>query len=157
MNEVAPSAKGVTRQVRVAAVFLIAALIAGPGGTHLYWLLGGTWGLGGADSSTGIRLAAAMVVLLIVAAVLVVLARVGWLQQSLVSERVIRFLAWGLAAFYLVHGLLSFAEGWAGANVDEWWLYGPGGLVIGLLALILAGSGGGRPHLHRPHRMLPSH
>ncbi|HEX6664815.1 MAG TPA: hypothetical protein VF025_14175 [Gaiellaceae bacterium] len=125
--------------------------------THIYWLLGGAWGLGGTDSSTGIRLVAAMVVLLIVAAVLVVLARVGLWQQRFVSDRVIRFLAWGLAGFYLVHGLLSFAEGWAAGTVDEWWLYGPGGLVIGLLALAVAGSGGARPHLHRPHRTLPSH
>jgi len=29
-----------------------------------------------------------------------------------------------------------------GVRIDEWWLYGPGGLVIGLLALVVAGSGG---------------
>lgn len=156
MNEAALNAEGVTTRTRVAAVFLIAALIAGPGGTHLYWLLGGTWGLGGADSTTGIRLVAAVVVLLIVAAVLVVLARVGWWRQSLVSDRVIRFLAWGLAGFYLVHGLLSFAEASTGI-VDEWWLYGPGGLVIGLLALIVAGSGRARLRVHRPHGTVLPH
>lgn len=157
MDEAARDAEGAKRRIRVVAALLIAALIAGPGGTHLYWLLGGTWGLGGADSSAGIRLVAAMVFLLIIAAVLVVLARVGWWQQSLVSEPVIRFLAWALAGFYLVHGFLSFAEGWAGGTVDEWWLYGPGGLVIGLLAVVVAGSGGARPHVHGPHGMLPSH
>jgi hypothetical protein len=91
------------------------------------------------------------VVLLIVAAVLVVLARVGLWRQTLVSDRVIRILAWGMAGFFLVHGLLSFAEGWTKV-VDEWWLYGPGGLVIGLLALIVAGSGGAWPNWQRPHR-----
>ena len=161
MKRPAPKAEGATRRVRVAAALLISGLVAGPMGTHIYWMLGGTWGLGGSDSSTGIRVVAAIAVLLIVAAVLVVLARVGLWQQRFVSDRVIRFLAWALAGFFLVHGLLSFAEGGAGGIVDEWWLYGPGGLVIGLLALVVAGSGGARPHLHRPHlhrphRTLPS-
>lgn len=151
-----PKAEGPARRIREVAALLIVALAAGPAATHLYWMLGGTWGLGGSDSSTGTRVVAALVVLLIVAAVLVVLARVGSWQQRFVSDRVIRFLAWGLAAFFLSHGLMSFAEGWAGI-ASEWWLYGPGGLVIGLLALVVAGSGGARPHLHRPHRALTSH
>jgi hypothetical protein len=135
---------------------LIAGLVAGPVSAHLYWMLGGTWGLGGSNTSTGIRVVAAGVLLLIVAAVLVVLARVGLWQQTLVSDRVIRILAWALAGFFLVHGLASFAEGWAGI-LDEWWLYGPAGLVIGLLALVVAGSGGAWPEFHRPHRTQPSH
>jgi hypothetical protein len=77
-------------------------------------------------------------------------------QQTFVSDRVIRILAWALAGFFLVHALVSFAEGWAG-TLYEWWLYGPGGLVIGLLALIVAGSGGAWPRFHRPHRAYPSH
>jgi hypothetical protein len=151
-----PRVKGATRRIRVVAAFLIVALAAGPAGTHLYWMLGGTWGLGGSNTSTGIRVVAAGVLLLIVAAVLVVLARVGLWQQTLVSDRVIRILAWALAGFFLVHGLASFAEGWAGI-LDEWWLYGPAGLVIGLLALVVAGSGGAWPEFHRPHRTQPSH
>ena len=76
-----------TRRVRVAALLLIAALAAGPVSTHVYWLLGGTWGLytdGVRDevASTGTRVVAAVVVLLLVAAVLVVLARVGLWRQS---------------------------------------------------------------------------
>ena len=156
MKGAAPKAEGATRRTRVVAALLIVALAAGPAATHVYWMLGGTWGLGGSDSTTGIRIVAAVVLMLVVAAMLVVSARVGLWQQRFVSERVIRFLAWGLAGFFLVHGLLSFAEGSSG-TVDEWWLYGPGGLVIGLLALIVAGSGGARPHFHRPHLTLPSH
>ena len=136
-----PRAQHAARRIRVVAALLVAALAAGPAGTHVYWMLGGTWGLGGSDSSTGIRLVAALVVLLILAAVLVVLARVGLWEQKVVPERVIRILTWGLAGFFLVHGLLSFAEGWVGM-AGEWWVYGPGGLVIGLLALVVAGSGG---------------
>ncbi len=148
--------EGARRRIRVVAALLIVALAAGPAGTHLYWMLGGTWGLGGSDTSTGIRVVAAVVVLLIVSAVLVVLARVGLWQQTPVSDRVIRILAWGLAGFFLVHALVSFAEGLAG-TLYEWWLYGPGGLVIGLLALVVAGSGGAWPRFHRPHRTQSSH
>jgi hypothetical protein len=145
-----------SRRVRVAAFLLIAGLVAGPIGTHVYWMLGGTWGLGGrSTTSIGIQLVAAAVVVLLVGAVLVVLARVGLWRQTFVSERVIRFLAWGLAVFFLGHGLVSFPEGWAGI-ADEWWLYGPSGLVIGLLALVVAGSGRAW-RIHRPHRALPSH
>jgi len=136
--------------------------VAGPVGTHVYWMLGGTWGLhrsvGGKieqSTTTGIQVVAAVVVVLLVAAALVVLARVGLWQQSFVRDRVIRVLAWGLAGFFLGHGLLSFAQGWAGI-LEEWWLYGPGGLVIGLLALVVARSGGAW-RIHLPHRSPHSH
>ena len=50
----APKAEGAPRRIRVAAVLLIAGLAAGPVGTHVYWMLGGTWGLH-SSTSTGIR------------------------------------------------------------------------------------------------------
>jgi hypothetical protein len=151
-----PRAGGASR-IRVAAALLIVGLAAGPAASHLYWMLGGTWGLGleGTYSPTGVRVVAAIVVVLVAVAVLVVLARVGLWRPPFVSDRVIRVLAWALAGFFLVHALVSFAEGWAG-SLDEWWLYGPGGLVIGLLALVVATSGGAW-RIHRPHRTLPSH
>jgi Protein of unknown function (DUF3995) len=152
-----PRAEGATSRVRVAAVLLIAGLAA-PAGEHFYWLLGGTWGLhrsvGGRieeSTTTGIRVVAAVVVLLLLAAVLVVLARVRLWQQAFVPDRVIRVLAWALAGLFLVHALVSFAR-----NEYEWWLYGPGGLVIGLLALVVAGSDGAW-RIHPPHRAMPSH
>lgn len=147
------AAEGVRSRSRVFAALLIVALAAGAAATHVYWMLGGTWGLGGTDSSTGIRVVAAAVLVLLLLAELVVLARAGWWRQAFVSDRVIRILAWGLAGFFLLHGLLSFAQGWAGI-ADDWWLYGPGGLVIGLLALAVAGSGAAW-RLHRP-RWTPS-
>lgn len=152
----APRAEGATSRVRVAAALLIAGMVAGPAAEHLYWVFGGTWGLDGADATTGIRVVAAIVVVLILFAVLVVLARAGLWQQAFVPERAVRFLAWGMAAFFLGHGLLGFAQGWAGIT-DEWWLYGPGGLVIGSLMLVVASSGGAWPRPHRPHRTLPSY
>lgn len=138
-------------RVRSAALLLILALLAGPVGTHVYWLLGGTWGLH-SSTSMGIRVVAAVVIVLLIAAVLVVLARVGLWQQPLVSDRVIRFFAWALAAVFLCETLASFTWG----RAPEWWLYGPVSLVIGLLALVVAGSGGAWPRFHRPHRTLPS-
>ena len=41
-----PRAEGATRRVRVCALLLIAGLAAGPLATHVYWMLGGTWGWG---------------------------------------------------------------------------------------------------------------
>jgi hypothetical protein len=152
-----PRAGDPASRIRVVAALLIVGLAAGPAASHLYWMLGGTWGLGleGTYSPTGVRVVAAIVVVLVAVAVLVVLARVGLWRQAFVPERVIRVLAWALAGFFLVHALVSFAEGWAG-SLDEWWLYGPGGLVIGLLALVVA-NWGGASRIHRPHRTLPSH
>lgn len=149
-----PRADGATRRVRVAALLLLAGLAAGPIGTHVYWMLGGTWGLGseGSYSATGVRVVGAVVALLLVAAVLVVLARVGLWQQAIVSDRVIRFFAWALAAVFLLETLAAFTWG----KGSEWWLYGPVSLVLGLLALVVAGSGGAW-RIHRPHRTLPSH
>ena len=85
----------------------------GAGSTHLYWLLGGTWGLytdGVRDevATTGTRVVAAVVVVLLVAAVLVILARVGLWQQAFVSDRMIRFFAWALAAVFLAETLAAF-------------------------------------------------
>ena len=102
----APGMDVASRRVRVAALFLIVGLAAGPLATHVYWMLGGTWGLytfGVRDevATTGIRVVAAVVVVLLVAAVLVVLARVGLWQQAIVSDRAIRFFAWALAAVFL--------------------------------------------------------
>jgi len=147
-----PKARGATSRVRVAALLLIAGLAAGPASTHVYWLLGGTWGLytnGVHDevATTGTRIVAAVVIVLLVAAVLVILARVGWWQQGFVSERMIRLLAWVLAAIFVLETLAAFT--W---SRDEWgwWMYGPVSLVIAVLALVVAGSGEASPRLHRP-------
>ena len=95
-----------------------------------------------------------MVVVLLVAAVLVVLARVGLWQQAFVSDRMIRFFAWALAAVFLLETLAAFT--WS-RDEELWWMYGPVSLVIAVLALVVAGSGGAWPRFHRPHRTRPSH
>jgi hypothetical protein len=154
-----PTAEGVSRRIRVAGLLLIAGLAAGPVSTHVYWMLGGTWGLytrGVRDevATTGTRVVAAVVVLLLIAAVMVVLARVGLWQQAFVSDRVIRFFAWALAAVFLVETLAAFT--WSSSE-ELWWMYGPVSLVIAALAVVVAWSGSAWPRFHRPHRMRPSH
>jgi hypothetical protein len=155
----APAIEAASRPIRAAALLLIAALAAGPGGTHVYWMLGGTWGLytdGVRDevATTGTRVVAAVVVVLLVAAVLVVLELVVLWQHAYLSELMIRLLAWGVAAVFLLDSLAAFT--WSRGE-ELWWMYGPVSLVIAVLALVVAGSGGAWPRLHRPHRPLPSH
>jgi hypothetical protein len=143
---------GATTVERLAGVLLVLGLLVGPVGTHVYWMLGGTWGLGRSTTTTGIRVVTVVVVLLLVAAVLVVLARIGAWQQAYVSDRLVRLLTWGLAGFFLLHGLLSLVEGWF-SKLPEWWLYGPSGLLLGLLALVVANTGGSsRIHRAQPVR-----
>ena len=125
-----------SRRVQAAALLLIACLAAGPVSTHVYWTLGGLYTNGVRDevADTGTRVVAAVVVVLLVAAVLVVLARVGWWQQAFVSDRMIRFFAWALAAVFLLETLAAFT--WSRGE-ELWWMYGPVSLVIAVV-------GGGR-------------
>jgi hypothetical protein len=128
--------------------------VAGPLATHVYWMLGGTWGLGGEGNyqATGVRIVGGVISLLLIGAVLVVLARVGMWQQSIVSDRLIRLLTWGLAAFFLLETLASLTWG----KGSEWWLYAPVSLVLGLLGLAVASSGGAW-RIRRPQRVRTSH
>jgi cytochrome b len=82
-----------------------------------------------------------------------VLARVGLWQQAFVSDRMIRFFAWALAAIFLVETLAAFTS----SKEHERCLYGPVSLVIGVLVLVVAGVGGAWPRFHRPHCTLSSH
>ena len=138
-----PSPAGGMRRVRIAALLLIAGMAAGPVGTHVYWLLGGTWGLStdgvpDSASTTGTRVVAAFVIVLLVAAVLVVLARVGLWQQTYLSPRVVRLFAWALAGVFLLETVAAFT--WSRGE-PQWLLYGPASLVLAVLALTVAGSG----------------
>jgi len=149
-----------TLRERVAGVLLAVGLLAGPAATHLYWMLGGTWGLhrsvGGQieqTTTTGIRVVAAVVLVLVLAAVLIVLARAGVWRQTLVPDRVIRMLAWAVAGVFLLEALASFTY----SREYEWWLYGPVSLVLGLLALVVAHSSAvERQTVHGPPRQAVS-
>src|SRR4029079_8212915 len=138
-------AEGVWRRVRVAALLLIAGLVAGPASTHVYWLLGGTWGLytnGVHDevATTGTRVVAAIVIVLLIYAVLVSLARVRLWRPAFVSERMIRFFAWALAAVFLLETVAAFTWSRGGGGGGR---YGPGSLWLQVLCAVGAGSGGG--------------
>jgi len=128
------------RRIRVAALLLVAGLVAGPLSSHVYWMLGGTWLLH-SSTSTGIQVVATVVVLLLVASVLIVLARVGLWQQTFVSDRVIGFFAWALAAVFMAETLAAFT--WSRGE-PEWWMYGPVSFVIAVLALVVALGGAQR-------------
>jgi hypothetical protein len=58
-----------------------------------------------------------------------------------------------LAGVFLLEAVASFTY----SREYEWWMYGPVSLVIGLLALVVAGSGGAWPHFHWPPWTLPAH
>lgn len=159
MSESTPDRSQASTLQRVAGVLLIIGLLAEPAASHLYWTLGGTWGLrrsvGGhieESTTTGIRVVAAIVLVLVAAAVLVVLARVGLWEQAIVSDCVIRFFAWALAAFFLLETLAAFT--WDRGS--ERWLYGPASLVLGLLALVVASSAG-LPRSGQKRETLPAH
>ena len=74
------------------------------------------------------------------------------MRQTLVSDHVTQIFAWAPAAVFLLEAFASFTY----SREYESWMYGPVALVIGLLALVVAGSDGAW-RIHRPHRMLHSH
>jgi hypothetical protein len=143
-------------RVRVAGEILWRALVV-VAGLHAYWMLGGTWGVhaasGGAysDATTGLRVQSAVMAVLLVVGCLVVRARAG-LWRAPVSDRVVRVAMWVLTAALTLAAVLNFA---AATNWERFGI-GPFVLVLALLALVVAGSGGARRRIHRPHRTLTS-
>ena len=136
-----PSAEASSRRARLAAEILWRALVV-VAGLHAYWLLGGTWGVhaasGGAysDVTTGLRVQSAVMVVVLIAGCLVVRARAG-LWRAPVSDRVVSYAMWALAAALGLAAVANFA---AATDVERF-VIGPFVLVLGLLALVVAASG----------------
>ena len=101
---------------RAAAV--VAASLAVVVAFQIYWALGGVWGLTQAlgrtvdESSAGLQLASAAVSLVLVAAILIVLGRVG-LWRSRLPFALFRSGAWALTAVLLLVALNNAAAGTA--------------------------------------------
>jgi Protein of unknown function (DUF3995) len=152
----APVAEGASRRVRVVAAILWRGLVL-VAGLQAYWALGGTWAVhalsGGryAEATTGLRIQSAVAAALLVAACVVVHARTGNWHTPL-SDRVVRVAMWIVTAGLAAAAVVNFAA----STSWERFAAGPVALVLALLALVVAGSGGAlqRIHVHRPH---PSH
>jgi uncharacterized membrane protein (UPF0182 family) len=149
----APKAQGAASRVGLAASVLWRALVIAAG-LHAYWLLGGTWavhaGSGGAysDVTPALRVYSAVVAILLLAGCLVVRARAG-LWTAPVPDRIVRIAMWVLTACLALAALVNFT---AATNVERFAI-APAVLVLALLALVVAGSGGalhGIPRRHRP-------
>ena len=143
----APGMEVASRRVRVAALLLIAGLAAGPVATHVYWMLGGTWGLYTLASATKWRRRAYALSPPWSSCCSSPRCWSFWRgsgcgSRRIVSDRAIRFFAWALAAVFLVETLAAFT--WSRGE-ELWWMYGPVSLVIAVLALVVAGSGGAGP------------
>lgn len=150
-------AEGASRRVAVAASVLWRALLA-VAALHVYWLLGGTWGVhagsGGAYSEVtpALRAYSAVVAILLLAGCVVVGARAG-LRPLPVPDRLVRLAMWVLTACLALAALVNFA---ASTNVERFAI-APFALVLALLALFVAYAGGAPAQLRRRSRTLPTH
>jgi len=108
---------------------------------HLYWAVGGTWGLAAAlgrqeiDASTGLRIAAGAVAVALLIAAVGLLGRVGLWGDSLPWV----LFSWGtwalVAALFLAASLNLTAHTWT-----ERLVFAPIALALGGLALMIARS-----------------
>jgi hypothetical protein len=149
------SVEAPSRLVRLPAEILWRALVAAAG-LHVYWLLGGTWGVhaasGGSysDVTTGLRIQSALIAVLLVLGCLVVRARAG-LWHAPVSDRIVRIAMWLLTAVLTLAavGNLVASTNW------ERFAIGPFVLVLALLALLVARTGARILPQGRSHERLP--
>jgi multisubunit Na+/H+ antiporter MnhF subunit len=152
-----PIAEPASRRVRLVASVLWRALAA-VAGLHAYWLLGGTWAVhaasGGSYSevTTGLRVQAAVLTIVLVLGCLVVRARAG-LWRPPVSDRVVGIAMWALT---IVLALAALQNCTASTNVERFAI-APFVLVLAILAFVVAWSGHSLHGIHRPHRPQPSH
>jgi sulfite exporter TauE/SafE len=152
-----PIAGPASRRVVLAAAVLWRALIV-VAGLHVYWLLGGTWGVhagsGGAYSEVtpGLRVYSAVAAALLIVGGLVVRARAG-LWKAPLSDRAVRAGMWLLTACLGLAALLNFS---ASTDVERF-VIAPFALLLALLGLVVAASSREWPGIHRRHPPQPSH
>ena len=125
--------------MRTATAAVLAGALALAGALHVYWLLGGEWGLAAAlgredvDSSPGLRVAAAVIALLLGLAAAGVLVRVG-VWRLAVPARVLSTGAWLLVAALT---LVAVANATSSTTLERFG-FAPAALVLAALAVIVA-------------------
>lgn len=127
------------------AVVAILTLVTG---LHVYWALGGDWAAATAYGSRDLppRAAVWIVVVLLLAAIVIVLGRMGAWGGTL-SNRVFRIATWGLVVVFVVVSLQNFASGLSEETYGREWalfLIAPLLLVLAWLCAIVARSGADR-------------
>ena len=123
---------GIAARLLAVALALVAAL-------HVYWALGGEWGLAAAlgrddvDSGPGLRVAAAVVAILLALAAASVLARVGTWKLPL-PWRLLSVGAWLVVAALV---LVAVANAMSTTSLERFG-FAPLALALAALALIVA-------------------
>lgn len=124
-----------------ASAHVLGGALGALAGLHLYWALGGEWGLAGAlgrdhvDATNEIRAAAGVVVVVLAVATAGVLARVGVWGGGLPWP----LLKWG--AWVLAGGLALVAVGNAMSSTSlERVVFAPAALALAVLATLVARS-----------------
>ncbi len=128
--------------------YLLGGILAALAGLHLYWALGGRWGLAGAlgashvDPTPEVRAAAAVMVLVLAVAAAGVLARVGVWGQRLPWP----LLKWSTGALAGGLVLVAVANGASSTRLEQF-VFAPAALALAFLAALVARSE--RPGSHQ--------
>ncbi len=125
-----------------AAAIAGAAILGGAFAIHAYWAAGGHWGATTAVGSPDLppQALTAIVTVMIAAAAVLLLARVGMLTVPL-PDRLVRAATWALAAVFAVAAVNNVIQP-SDAYARDWHIYffGPLLLVLAGLSAIVASS-----------------
>ncbi len=120
------------------AGFLLAGFLAAVAALHAYWALGGTWGLQtavGEGNPVPPAPVIWVVVLGLLAALLVVLGRIGLWGRG-VPEWVFRWGTWALCLVLIVVAVSNLAVG----STWEMLVFAPFSALLAVLAAVIAGA-----------------
>ncbi|MDQ3879911.1 MAG: DUF3995 domain-containing protein [Chloroflexota bacterium] len=125
-----------------AAAIAGAAILGGASAIHAYWAAGGRWGATTAVGSTDLppQALTAIVTVMIAAAAVLLLARVGMLTTPL-PDRLVRAATWALVAVFAVAAVNNIIQP-SDAYARDWHVYffGPLLMIVAALSAIVASS-----------------